>query len=107
MQLLHHSSSSLLQSIETRIFGLVLRLAPLKQIRRLLSRQDRKPERSRHQQQLSSLDDQILDDLGLQRSEVRAVEYGIIPRAQALDHKDQALDPSIDELTRKRSDQRT
>jgi len=31
-----------------------------------------------------SLDDQVLDDLGLQRSELIAAEYGILPADQAL-----------------------
>lgn len=36
-----------------------------------------------------ALNDQLLNDIGLQRSEMRAVEYGILPRNQAL-HDDRS-----------------
>ena len=39
-----------------------------------------------HQQHFGTLDDQLLNDLGLQRSEIRAAEYGILPGDQALHH---------------------
>lgn len=38
----------------------------------------------RAEQHFGSLDDQTLNDLGLQRSEIRAAEYGILPGEQAL-----------------------
>lgn len=38
----------------------------------------------RPEQHFGSLDDQTLNDLGLQRSEIRAAEYGILPGEQAL-----------------------
>ncbi|MGI9500277.1 MAG: hypothetical protein ACR2P3_09575 [Geminicoccaceae bacterium] len=48
--------------------------------------QDNHPTPHRRQEHFSSLNDQVLDDLGLQRSEIRAAEYGIIPGDQALHH---------------------
>lgn len=48
---------------------------------------------ARHQQHFGTLDDQLLNDLGLQRSEIRAAEYGILPGDQALHHTEAVYPP--------------
>ena len=55
--------------------------------RRMVRRTDVQPIPNHAQHHFGSLDDQLLNDLGLQRSEIRAAEYGILPGDQALHHK--------------------
>lgn len=55
---------------------------------RSMHRQNMRPPGHHEQQHFGTLDDQLLQDLGLQRSQVRAAEYGILPGDQALNHTD-------------------
>ena len=56
-------------------------------------KRDAQPISHRCQPHFSALDDQLLADLGLQRSEIRAAEYGILPGDQALHHTETAQSP--------------
>lgn len=81
---------SLRHLIEVGCAGLIRRLKHFSLSRRLMRRQDIRAYPHRHQQHFGMLDDQLLDDLGLQRSEIRAAEFGILPGDQALHHTDVA-----------------
>jgi hypothetical protein len=74
--------------LETGLEGLACRLRSLGQGRRLDGRRGHSSASDRHEQHFGSLDDQLLSDLGLQRSEIRAAEYGILPGDQALHHQE-------------------
>lgn len=72
--------------VEMGLSRLVCRLTSFGQNRRLRGRHSSSPTADRHERHFGSLDDQLLSDLGLQRSEIRAAEYGILPGDQALHH---------------------
>lgn len=81
-------TSSLRQVIEIGFTTLFRKLIPFRSGRRLTRRQRAALIPHRQQQHFGSLDDQLLNDLGLQRSEIRAAEFGILPGDQALHHED-------------------
>jgi uncharacterized protein YjiS (DUF1127 family) len=62
--------------------------------RRLRSRRGAARD-ARSQRHFGSLDDQTLNDLGLQRSELRAAEYGVLPGDQALRQTENESLPSV------------
>ena len=61
--------------------------------RRLSRRQSARCHSAHRNQHFGSLDDQLLDDLGLQRSAIRAAELGVLPGDQAL-HRAVPEDPA-------------
>ena len=81
--------------IEVGVSYLVHRLTWPRRGRRLQERLDMPSVPQRHHQHFGSLDYQLLNDLGLQRSEIRAAEFGILPGDQALHHDMEA--PSSDD----------
>lgn len=75
-------TSSLRYMLDVAFAGLLCRVIPFRKGRRLTRRQVTGVHGQ--QQHFASLDDQLLNDLGLQRSEIRAAELGILPADQAL-----------------------
>ena len=71
----------------TALAGLLRLLTPFSSGRRLARRRSARRFPGQHHQHFGSLDDQLLDDLGLQRSEIRAAEFGVLPGDQALHHE--------------------
>lgn len=77
-------ASSLRQTIEAVFAGLMRRLRSLGHGKRYIQRRDVASTAHLRERHFGSLDDQLLSDIGLQRSEIRAAEYGILPGDQAL-----------------------
>ncbi|MEM7042330.1 MAG: hypothetical protein AAF543_05925 [Pseudomonadota bacterium] len=88
MSISHPAASSVLRHLALNaLSGLLRLLTPFASGRRLSKRGDTQPFPNQHHQHFGSLDDQLLDDLGLQRSEIRAAEFGVLPGDQALHHE--------------------
>jgi hypothetical protein len=85
--------ASLRHGFETGLATILRRLNPFKRGRRLDRRRSVASMPHRRWQHFGSLDDQLLSDLGLQRSDMRGAEYGILPGRQALHQDDAAPDP--------------
>ncbi|MGI9419922.1 MAG: hypothetical protein ACR2RA_19025 [Geminicoccaceae bacterium] len=90
--------SSLRHMIETGLSNLAHRWLWPGRGRRLARRDGAAFLAHRRQQHFGSLDDQLLSDLGLQRSDIRGAEYGVLPGDQALHHEDDVVrrDDEID-----------
>ena len=83
---------TLLQLVETSLLRWSRRLLSVGHSRRQWQRSDVPAATHQQQQHFGSLDDQLLQDIGLQRSEIVAAEYGILPGDQAL-HQDESDQP--------------
>jgi len=75
---------TLLHLAETSLARWSRRLLSVGHGRRQWQRGDVPASTHQQQQHFGSLDDQLLQDIGLQRSEIAAAEYGILPGDQAL-----------------------
>lgn len=70
--------------IETTITGFFCCIMSLRRNFRCRSQRNISLAAESHQQHFGSLDDKLLNDLGLLRGDMLAAEYGIIPGDQAL-----------------------
>jgi uncharacterized protein YjiS (DUF1127 family) len=87
---------SLKHALETGFVNMVQWLIPFMRSRRLQRRAPLASVSHLEQQHFGSLDDQLLNDIGLQRSDIRAAEYGILPGDQALHQSDAPPAPEDD-----------
>lgn len=77
---------TLMHLVETSFARVSRRLMSVGHGRRQWPRKDVPASTHQQQQHFGSLDDQLLQDIGLQRSKIRAAEYGMLPGDQALHH---------------------